>query len=138
MLTFEGKVDITVLKNAFDKRVQLCTTTDTALPPNAFRAAIEKLDKGFIIRRDRWVDFINPSLKDFLSNYLITDEREICLMLSSIRFAQQFLGLFSLSRFQKIVLTEEQKNDMLQNYKDYTRPGHKDHDLLRMATVINY
>ncbi|MBF6643864.1 MULTISPECIES: hypothetical protein [Chryseobacterium] len=137
LLTFNEKVDITVLENAFDKRVQLCTTTHTALPPNPFRTAIEKLDRGFIIRRDRWIDFVNPSLKDFLKNYLITDGREIGLMLNSIRFAQQFLGLFDLLRSQKIVLTEEQKIDMLQNYKDYTRPGHKDDDLIRMATVIN-
>lgn len=137
LLTFNEKVDITILENAFDKRVQICTTTDTELPPNPFRAAIEKLDKGFIIRRGRLVDFINPSLKDFLSNYLTTDSREICLMLNSVRFAQQFLGLFLLVPSQKIVLTGEQKNDMLRNYLHYTRPGYRDHDLIRMATVIN-
>ena len=138
LLTFGGKVDTTQLESAFNKRVELCTTAETILPINPFKTSIEKLDRGFLVRKNGSVDFINPSLKDFLIYHVREDHREIRLLLGSVKYINQLSELLlSMSDFQNISLPEKLKMDMMINYQNYTRPGYKDEDLIHLATVIN-
>lgn len=138
LLTFDGKVDIAQLEGAFNKRVEVCTTPETILPINPFQTSIEKLDRGFLVRKNQSVDFVNPSLKDFLSYYIQTDRREIILLLSSIKYVGQVSKLLlSMADLHGLFLPEELKMDMMVNYLNYTRVGYKDEDLIQLATVIN-
>lgn len=138
LLTFDNKVSIEILEQAFLKRLQNCTTPQTSLPINPFKKSLERLDKGFILRRDKSVDFINPSLKDFLINYLKTDQRELSLILSSIKYIKQFSTLFQVMlESQNVLVTEKLKFDIMENYQSFVRSNFRDEDLIQLAIVIN-
>ncbi len=138
LLTFDEKVNIDVLESAFLKRLQNCTTPQTVMAINPFRKSLERLNKGFIIIKEKSVDFINPSLKDFLINYLQTDERELLLILSSVKYVKQFSELFlSMAAVKNVEIPDDLKNDLMENYQSYLRPNFKDEDLINVATIVS-
>ncbi|SHL33763.1 nSTAND3 domain-containing NTPase [Chryseobacterium polytrichastri] len=138
LLTFNERVDINLLEKAFNKRIDYCTSKDSVLPINPFKNALDKLDKGFIIRKNNTVDFINPSLKDFLINYIQTDTREINLMVDSIKYIQQVSELvLSLTEFHNILFPADLVLDMMNNYDSYVRKSFRDEDLIHLATFVN-
>lgn len=138
LLTFDGKVEQDILEQAFYKRIECCPTDVNSIPVHPFLRALEKLDKGFIVRKKRLVDFINPSLKDFLMNFVGTDPIEISKMLNSIKYVNQLSNLFlSLINKNHIVVSEDFKTNVIKNYGDYIRPKYIDHDLIHLAIIIN-
>lgn len=105
---------------------------------NPFLKSLERLNRGFVIIKQRSVDFINPSLKDFLINYIQKDERELELILSSIRYAKQFSELLlSMAASKKVEIPDYLKNDFMNNYSTYLRSNFKDEDLINIATIIS-
>lgn len=138
LLTFNQKVDINLLEAALNKRLEVCVDATSKIKVNAFQNSIGKLDKGFLIRRGEIVDFINPSLKDFLNNYLQHDSWELTCMLSSIKYVLQLSKPFlEMLNKKNIFLPDNLKNDFILNYSSYTRKNYEDEDLIYLATIIN-
>lgn len=138
LLMFDGKVEESILENAFIRRIEHFAPDDTAIPIQPFRRSIEKLDKGFIVRRNGTVDFVNPSLKDFLINFVGSDRLEVRNMFNSIRYINQLSDLFlSMISINTISISENLREDLIENYNDYLRPKSVDNDLIYIATVIN-
>jgi energy-coupling factor transporter ATP-binding protein EcfA2 len=138
LLTFDGPVELPLLENAFNKRVQIDGKARQVLEINAFRTALYRLDKGFIVFQRNRVNFINPSLKDFLRQFLQNDSYEIGLILNSVRYIHQVVGsLLIMANEHKIRFSDELTADILSNFENYVRPAHRDHDLVRLAIFIS-
>lgn len=138
LLTFDGPVETPLLESAFNKRVKVDGKARQTLDINAFTSALYRLDKGFIVLRKNKVNFINPSLKDFLTQYLQNDPHEIELMLNSVKYIQQLSGLLlAMSNLHKIGFSTSLENDIASNFLDYLRPAYRDNDLVRLAIVVS-
>ncbi|MBT2620356.1 hypothetical protein [Chryseobacterium sp. ISL-6] len=138
LLTFDGKVEESLLNKAFNKRLEIFGNDDPSIPVHPFTRSIEKLDKGFIIRKSGTVDFINPSLKDFLINFVGTDRLEIAKMFNSVQYVKQLSDLFlSMVSTNQIAVTEDFKDNLMRNYEHYLRPKNINYDLIHVATIIN-
>lgn len=138
LLTFNGKVEQDILEHAFYKRIECCATDANSIHVHPFLRALEKLDKGFIVRKKGLVDFINPSLKDFLMNFVGTDPIEISKMLNSIKYVNQLSNLFlSFITKNHIIVPEDFKENVMKSHADYIRPKYIDHDLIHLAIIIN-
>lgn len=89
-LSFESRYEYEIKNNGFQRQ------------NNAFRYSLEILSKSFlrIVLKDiekqvRVVDFINPSLKDFLTNYLYENHIELKRIIASIKYYEQ-LSIFGI------------------------------------------
>lgn len=60
---------------------QICEHHNQSMKPNDFSDALKSLESGFISISDQSVSFVNPSLRDFLKNYLV--DLELLLLLPS-------------------------------------------------------
>jgi GTPase SAR1 family protein len=136
LLTFDGPVEVPLLEKAFNKRVKMDDKARQTLDINAFISALYRLDRGFITMQKNRINFTNPSLKDFLTQYLQNDPHEIELMLNSIKYIQQLSGLLEeMSNLHKIGFSTALENDITSNFLDYIRPAYRDNDLARLAIV---
>jgi energy-coupling factor transporter ATP-binding protein EcfA2 len=133
LLTFEGPVEIKTLEQAFNQRLD----REPAQEINAFKTALIRLDGGFITIKSGKVNLRNPSIKDFLLNFLGTDRQEISRILNAVRFIQQIsASLETLAKGQHLAVPQEIARDMMINFMDYTRAGHRDHDIIRLASFV--
>lgn len=139
LLTFDGKVEQNILENAFNRRLESQALDSILIPVQPFRRSLEKLDKGFIVRKNGLVDFINPSLKDFLINFVGTDRIEVAKMFNSIKYINQLSELFlSMTIKNQIIISESLIKDLMNNPDYYLRPNYIDHDLIYLAIRINH
>lgn len=100
--------------------------------------SLHRLDKGFIVRRNSDIDFINPSLKDFLINFVGNDQFELAKMLKSIKYINQFSEKFvSLQQVKEVKIPQELVADIISNPKGFLRPRYIDNDLIHLAIQVN-
>jgi len=138
LLTFDEPMELTLLEKAFHMRVATDEKARHTLEINAFRTALQRLDKGFIVFQWGKINFINPSLKDFLLKYLKNDPTEVGLMLHSIKYIQQLSEpLLKMAGVQRVGLSIASRIDMRDNWMDYTRPDCFDQDAIRLAIFIS-
>lgn len=137
LLTFDGSVEIKVLMEAFEKRIELSQKRGFPVKVKAFETAISRLNKGFVQIKGQKLGFINPSMRDFLLNFVKTDALEITSMLESVRFASQFSDtLMDMVRAKGISFPEQLKKSILDDYSEFLRSGFEDPDLIKLALVM--
>jgi len=96
LFTFEIQIDEDILRNAFEDRYnyEIMNNNFTRIQ-NTFDKSLESLSKGFIRitrgmnNKNIMISFINPSINDFLINYLKNNIDEIKRIVSSVRYIEQ-------------------------------------------------
>lgn len=135
LLTFDERTDITLLEKAFEKRLEM---EHERSPINVFQSSLSKLSKAFIIISGKQVDLKNPSLKDFLVNFLQQDKREITSMLAGVKYITQISQtLRRMAACKGVPIPKDLSDEMLTNYSDYARPAYRDEDLIQTAIFIS-
>jgi hypothetical protein len=70
--------------------------------PSDFRSVLKELDGNFVRfdREDRrtTITFHNPSIRDFVQNYLLQSEEEVVLLLRGSKFFEQLVWLWTFER----------------------------------------
>jgi len=98
MLSFGDSVKMDDLEVAFNSRLDYeIKYNNFTRPMHAFRSAFRRLENGFVVQEtyhDQNVKFINPSLVDFLLNYLRSDQDEVKRISESTVFLAQLTKRF--------------------------------------------
>jgi len=137
LLTFKGGAEYELLENAFNHRVKLAGIA-ADLSPTPFKTAYTRLEKGFIINRKGKVDFINPSLRDFIKHFLESDPHEVQEMINSVRYIHQLAGdLRWLSSDLSYLMSPGTKTSIISDLRQYLRPYKRDHDLAQLAVIAD-
>ena len=116
-------VDSTILKECLENRLKLEPDIDSTI--NYFETIAAKLAGGLIriniSNSKSTVGFINPSVEDYIYDYLRNLNNEIQKIASSSIYLEQFLRLNMLSASViKDVLVEKIKSESFFNLKKYT------------------
>jgi energy-coupling factor transporter ATP-binding protein EcfA2 len=141
LLSFGDSADITELENAFQSRIELEVLTNNKKKEIlAFRKSLKRLIDGFVILKDnnKKIQFINPSLTDFLVAYLRRDNDEIMRIAKSVRYTSQLTKrLFSLSFSKTPEIPDVLKDRLLDDYSSFISKKDQDGELIQLALVIN-
>lgn len=139
LFSFNKAPTLEELEKAFISRVNYeILTNNYSKEINAFNRSLKRIDGGLILIKKNKVDFINPSLKDFLIKFLKEDNDEMDRIVNSIVFITQF----SDQLFQTVDYTpkinNELKNKFIRDYKSFIRTSeeHEDKDLILFAIVL--
>jgi energy-coupling factor transporter ATP-binding protein EcfA2 len=139
LFSFSNAPTINDLEGAFMSRVNYeILTNNKSKEINAFKKALNRIDGGLIITKKNKVNFINPSIKDFLIKFLKEDKDEMDRIVNSIVFITQF----SEQLFEAVDYTpnipEELQNKLIEDYESFIRQtySHRDSDLIQLAIVI--
>lgn len=141
LLSFGDSASIFELEIAFLARIDYeVKTNNKSKEMHAFIKAMERLDDGFIVIKNKEVRFINPSLTDFLLKHLRADLNEVSRIMESITFVSQLTErLFTYSKLEKAIMPDSLKIKLLSNYRHFVNPNTYDYDLIRIAiTISNY
>jgi len=140
LLSFGDSARIYELENAFHGRIDLeVQTNNKKKEVLAFKKALKRLADGFIVIKDnnRKVQFINPSLTDFLISYLRNDSDEVIRIAKSVRYTSQLTKrLFSLSSTQKTKIPDALEERLINNYSSFLSNNDDDGELIQLALVI--
>lgn len=118
----KSRVSIYNLKSAFDARYKYeIKENGFTRQTNAFQTSLKILTKSFInsvkIDETNYFELSNPSIADFLINYLRKNNEERDRILYSIAFADQLNGFFSMVRKDKIILDSYFLNEYYIDFK---------------------
>lgn len=137
LFTFNGGAEYELLENAFNHRIKLSGIA-ADLSPTPFKTAYTRLEKGFIINRKGKIDFINPSLKDFIRHFLDSDPHEVQQMINSIRYIHQLAGdLRWLTSDPNYEMSPGTRTSIVLDFRQYLRPYKRDHDLAQLAVIAD-
>ena len=106
---------------------------------HSFKKSLHRLDGGFIVLKNNNIDFINPSLVDFLLVYLKEDYNEVVQITESLRFASQFSErLNSLVRFDENSMPKRLQDRLFEDYSCFIYESEsRDFQLIQLAIVIH-
>jgi KaiC/GvpD/RAD55 family RecA-like ATPase len=136
LLSFKNLVTTKLLRNAFDKRLELEMAAGIRVDVQAFNKCMKRLLGGFITERKRGaLEFINPSLKDFLLKEVMTDAIEMNKISNSIISIDQFKVISDnfLSRREKLPLLL--KNRIITKYAEFIGSADED-ELIYFASIL--
>jgi energy-coupling factor transporter ATP-binding protein EcfA2 len=107
----------------------------------AFRNSYDRLLGGFIFS-NKWGDiqFINPSVEDFLLKYIRLDPTEINKMVLSVSDIEQLTTrMFSLDipKSSEPIMPFELQKKLLESYETFLFGENRDGELIQMALVIH-
>jgi hypothetical protein len=138
LVTFGGRASMQTLERALHKRLK----NEPSLPVmeiNFFTKLLRRLQGGFLRITDNdtfgSVQFINPSLTDFLVEYLKDDEREMDQMLISICHTNQ-LSQIVLTSYEIKALPHQLLQDLMQNYNEFVDESDPDRSLIIIALTV--
>jgi len=77
---------------------------------NDYRNALKELDGNFIVSKEMRVSFHNPSVKDFLENYILENDVEFKILCSTAMCFEQCVSLFNLSAQKEHKLIRKYNN----------------------------
>lgn len=127
------------LEAAFISRVNHeIRTNNKSKEINAFKKSLNRIEGGLIITKKDKVNFINPSLKDFLMKFLKEDKDEMDRIVNSIVYIIQFSEqLFETVDYTPNISTDL-KTRLVDSYKSFLRAQfrYRDIDLIQLAIVI--
>lgn len=127
------------LEKAFVSRLNYeIRTNNKSKKINAFKKSLNRIDGGLIIIKKDKVDFINPSLKDFLIKFLKEDKDEMNRIINSIVFITQFSEqLFETVDYTPFI-SKELRSELIENYESFLREDYKyrDNDLIQLAIIL--
>lgn len=139
LISFGDYANITELEVAFNSRVQYeIENNNKHREMFAFKKAFQRLEGGFILlKNDVNVNFINPSLIDFLVKYLKQDKEEVLKIVKSVKYVSQLTErLFSLRYDSNNEIPESLEKRLLTDYQSFISDGNSDFDLIQLALVI--
>lgn len=139
LISFGDNANITELEVAFNSRVQYeIENNNKHREMFAFKKAFQRLEGGFILlKNDVNVNFINPSLIDFLVKYLKQDKEEVLKIVKSVKYVSQLTErLFSLRYDSNNEIPESLEKRLLTDYQSFISDGNSDFDLIQLALVI--
>lgn len=138
LMSLETPAYFVDLEMAFSTRVDHeIKTNNKTRDFNAFKKSLKRLDGAFILiqpQKDK-VDFINPSLVDFLEPHINQDNDEVSRIVSSVCVTSQLVKLF-LSKNKTRKMPAELKQKLLNNYTYFVTSKSPDLDLIKIALVI--
>lgn len=140
LLTYGKPVKISILEESFLNRIQHeIDYNNKKKEMHAFKKALRRLDGGFIIIKDNKVDFINPSLVDFLLEYLREDTNEVLQIAQSVLFASQFSErLNSLIHFDENQMPNKLQKRLFEDYESFIEDKeNRDFQLIQLAILIH-
>lgn len=139
LFSFRNAPTMEELEAAFINRVNHeIRTNNKSKEINAFKKSLSRIDGGLIITKKDKVNFINPSLKDFLIKYLKEDKDEMDRIVNSIVFITQF----SEQLFETVGyipnISIDLKTRLIENYKSFLRAPlrYRDNDLIQLAILL--
>lgn len=139
LFSFSNAPTIDELERAFRSRMNHeILTNNKSKEINAFKKALSRIDGGLIITKKKKVDFINPSLKDFLIKLLQEDKDEMNRIVNSIVFITQFSEQLFETVDYSPNLSEELKNKLVEDYGSFIRTAYmdRDTDLIQLAIIL--
>ncbi|WNH12553.1 AAA family ATPase [Thalassobellus suaedae] len=140
LLTFGKPVNIELLENSFLQRERYeVEFNNKSKKIYSFKKTLKRLDGGFIIIKKDKIDFINPSLVDFLLDFLKKDFNEVLSIIESIRYAPQFSErLHSLALFDEKGMSKYLQRRLIEDYNLFINDkGTRDAQLIQMAILIH-
>lgn len=139
LFSFGETASLQQLEQAFLTRLQFeVETNNKSKEMHAFSKALKRLEGGFIVIKENFIHFINPSLIDFLLNYLREDLDEVKRIATSVQYVSQLTKrLFTLGNGNTPYMPANIKHRLLTNYQSFGRNSESDYDLIQLALVIN-
>lgn len=137
LLSFGKVSNIIELEVAFNNRVQYeIDNNNKQREMLAFLKAFKRLEGGFILLKNEVdVYFINPSLIDFLVEYLKQDKVEVLKIVNSVKYVSQLTErLFSLRYEPNKNMPKSLEKRLLSDYHSFISKS--DFDLIQLALVI--
>ena len=143
LLSFGKSVDIEDLEIAFNSRLDYeVRYNNYQRPMHAFRSAFRRLENGFIIYEtyyERNIKFINPSLVDFLLNYLRSDRDEVIRISESTFFLDQLTKRFlPLEFINDKPISERLRQKLLSDYSFYIKQSTSNPDKWTLSILLYY
>ncbi|AWG22859.1 hypothetical protein FFWV33_15655 [Flavobacterium faecale] len=139
LISFGDSANITELENAYNTRVRYeVKNNNKHIEMFAFSKSFKRLEGGFILlKNDDDVNFINPSLIDFLMNFLAENQDEVNRIAESVQYLSQLtVRLFSLGRTGKVKIPKSLEKRLLTDYQSFISNENVDYDLIYLALVI--
>ena len=139
LLTFGKPCKTETLEKAFLNRIQLeVNFNNKKKVMHSFKKTLSRLDDGFIICKNNNVDFINPSLVDFLLDYLKQDFNEILQITESILYASQFSErLNSLVVFDENQMPKKLQERLFADYQSFIdNDENRNFQLIQLAILM--
>jgi GTPase SAR1 family protein len=139
LISFGEVSNIIELEVAFNSRVQYeVDNNNKQREMFAFEKALKRLEGGFIILKNEVnVTFINPSLIDFLVEYLKNDNEEVLKIINSVKYISQLTErLFSLGNAASNKMPQILEKRLLTDYKSFVSNINSDFDLIKLVLVI--
>lgn len=139
LISFGEVSNIVELEVAFNSRVQYeVENNNKQRVMFAFQKALKRLEGGFILlKNDVNVNFINPSLIDFLVEYLKHDKDEVIKIVNSVKYVSQLTErLFSLGTVASNKIPESLEKRLLTDYQSFVSKRNSDLDLIKLVLVI--
>ena len=140
LFSFKSSPSISELEDAFITRINYeIKNNNKTKKTHAFKRSLNRMEGGFIIKKGKSYSFINPSVNDFLINYLKEDQDEMERITSSIKYISQF----SEQTFNSVgftpKLSEEFKTRLIEDHESFLRNDYmyQDTDLIQLTIVIN-
>jgi energy-coupling factor transporter ATP-binding protein EcfA2 len=139
LLSFGKSAKLTDLENAFISRLNLeIRTNNKKKEMLAFNKSLKRLDGGFLkIKKNKYIDFINPSLIDFLLDYIKLDQDEVMRITESIISVSQLTArLFAMIDLNKVKIPINLQERLVNEYDTFIDFNNQDYDLIQLAIVI--
>lgn len=141
LFSFGDYSTLAQLEKAFYSRLDFeAKTNNKENVSDAFNSSLKRLLGAFIIEKNDKVNFINPSVIDFLENYLLGNRMELIRIAEAVCYTKQLTErLFLLShkiRSDRDIVPMSLKNKLLRNYSSFLTNEQRDLDLIRLALVI--
>jgi len=138
LLSLRGEADINFLEETFNARIESeIENYGFVMKHNLFNNSIKNLDGSYIkstlssLEKTN-ISFVNPSISDFLINFLKTSKSERIRLFQGIKYLEQITNLFHPSlggyinfdkdegiKFCKILLGRENKISAIKNPEDF-------------------
>jgi GTPase SAR1 family protein len=138
LLSFGEAATVNELEKAFLKRLEFEIEHNGGKKEIlAFSKSFKRLDGSLIFLKDNIVNFINPSIIDFLLQYLRKDHDEVLRIARSVKYASQLtVRLFSLARINSQNMPKDLQSRLLDDYLSFISDSNVDYDLIQLALVI--
>ena len=139
LFSFGEEVEDDILQNAFYSRISFEVKTNNKQKEiNSYTRSIKRLEGVFILRKHGLIDFINPSLIDFLFNYIKQDKDEVFRIASSVRYISQLTPkLFSLGSANSNLMQIDLQERLLQDHRSFLTGDCDSYELIELMLVIN-
>jgi hypothetical protein len=142
MVSFGASVKIEELEIAFNARLDYeVEVNNYQRPMNAFYRSFRRLEAGFLVEhadQRGWYTFINPSLVDFLVNYLRSNLDEVRRISDSASYLTQLTTrLFPVTtNSSRHHITPRLRNKLLNNSESFIKQGSEDIDRMVLAMLL--